>query len=140
MKNILILFTILSLFSIPLCAQGVSNPLEQGNELSFPKLKFHSFSKSKNLKLKLGTKKLTMKPFNSFQKNIGMYKGPNKILSKDSVAQDIVLKTLQPGLVYNMPVITPQKRLYMPTVDPTDPLVHHHILRKKIHSSLLDQE
>ena len=140
MKNILTLFTILSLFSVSLFAQGVSNPLEHKNKLSVPKLKFHSFSTSKDFKLKMGAKKLTTKPFNSFQKNIGMYKGPNKILSKDSISQDVVLKKLKLGLVYNMPVLRPQKRLYMPTVDPTDPMIHHHILRKKIDRSLMDQE
>jgi hypothetical protein len=140
MKNILPVFIILSLFNVPLFAQGVSNTLEDKNELGVPKLKFHSFRDSKNLNLKLGAKKLDVKPFNSFQKNIGMYKGPNKILSKDSVSQDLILKKLPLGLVYNMPIARPQKRFYMPTVNPTDSLIHHHILRKKIDMSLLDQE
>jgi len=117
-------------------AQGVSNPLGKKHEMD--KLKFHPFSSSEDLKLKLGTKKLAVKPFNSFQKNIGMYKGPNKILSKDSVSQDMVLKNLQLDMVYNMPIARPQKRFYMPTVDPTDSLFHHHILRKKIDMTLLD--
>jgi hypothetical protein len=125
---------------VSLFAQGVSNPLEYRNGLSVPKLKFYSFSKSKDFKLKMGAKKLTTKPFNSFQKNIGMFKEPNKILSKDSVSQDLVLKNLKLDLVYNMPVARPHKRLYMPTIDPTDPMIHHHILRKKIDRSLLDQE
>lgn len=117
-------------------AQGVSNPMERKHELD--KLKFHPFSSSEDLKL--GAKKLTMKPYNSFQKNIGLYKGPNKLLSIDSVSQNVVIKNLQLNLAQNMPILVPQKKYYMPTVDPIDPAIHHHILIGKVGKTLLDQE
>lgn len=107
MKYILTAFIILNLYNEPLLAQEVSNTLEDKNELGVPKLKFHAFSTSKDLNLKHKTRILAVKPFNSFQKNIGMYKGPNNILLRDSVSQDLALKNLKLDLVYNMPIFRP---------------------------------
>ena len=140
MKYILTAFIILNLYNEPLLAQEVSNTLEDKNELGVPKLKFHAFSASKDFNLKHETKKLAVKPYNSFQKNIGMYKGPNNILLRDSVSQDLALKNLKLDLVYNMPIFRPQKKLYILTIEPSDPRNHHHILRKMIDNSLLNQE
>jgi hypothetical protein len=139
MKNILVLFTILSLSMVKSLAQGVSNTKEPNSESGIPKYQVRPYSISKYDQLSLIAKKLTLEPFKSFQKNIGVYKGADKNTLVDSISWTSNLENIQEHLVVNaMPIVRPNKHLYMPVVNPLDSLTRHHILIKKLDVILLD--